>query len=192
MNQIDDLQNRLTAAMERIGTGVMTLTEKAGAAADAGDALKTALEDEKLANAQLEERLRTLKDKHAEELSVLKAAAEASVETPSEADNAVDRFQREVAEQADIIARLDQELQRVRAANDQLRAANAALRAANEEGVGEPHLINQAMLAELEGLRAVRSAEAAETVAIIGKLEPLLAAANAHLPETQDENEEDA
>ena len=43
-----------------------------------------------------------------------------------------------------------------------------------EEGVGEPHLINKAMMAELEALRAARSADVAEASSIIGALTPLL------------------
>ena len=72
------------------------------------------------------------------------------------------------------VAAMDLELQRLRKANDQLRQSNAALRTANEEGVGEPHLINKAMLAELEGLRAARAADVAEASSIIGALAPLL------------------
>lgn len=71
--------------------------------------------------------------------------------------------------------RLDTDVQRLRAANDQLRQSNAALRAANESGVGEPELINQAMQAELEGLRAARATDVAEIGAVLAKLEPLLA-----------------
>ena len=68
-------------------------------------------------------------------------------------------------------------MQRLRRANAQLSESCEALRNANAEGVGEPHLINKAMLAELEGLRAARSVDAAETRAIIASLTPLLEAA---------------
>jgi hypothetical protein len=51
------------------------------------------------------------------------------------------------------------------------------LRAANETGVGEPHLINKAMMAELEALRAVRSSDRAEVDAIIAELEPIVGGA---------------
>lgn len=69
---------------------------------------------------------------------------------------------------------LDGELQALRASNDQLRAANEALRSANAEGVGDPSLINQAMEAEIEGLRAARAADKAEVNAVIERLAPLL------------------
>jgi hypothetical protein len=72
------------------------------------------------------------------------------------------------------MAQLDLEVQRVRKANDDLRASNQALRAANDAGVGEPHLINKAMMAELEALRATRAADVSETNAIIDALTPLI------------------
>jgi len=52
-----------------------------------------------------------------------------------------------------------------------------ALRTANEAGVGEPHLINKAMMAELEALRASRATDVAEADAILGALTPLVAKA---------------
>jgi hypothetical protein len=87
--------------------------------------------------------------------------------------------------QAKSMRDLDGDLQRLRKANDELRAANAALREANEVGVGDPHLINKAMLAELEGLRATQAAQASEANAVLAKLTPLLANAR-NLPEGED------
>ena len=55
-------------------------------------------------------------------------------------------------------------------------ASNAALRTANAEGVGDAHLINKSMMAELEGLRAMRAAESAEARTIIDALTQLLEA----------------
>jgi hypothetical protein len=107
--------------------------------------LKEALEAEKTANDQLEERLRAGHDKHEGELSGLNArigAAEAEVE-------------------------------RLRAVNDQLREANRALRAANAEGVGDAALINESMQAELEALRALRDSDRAEMDGLIADLTPL-------------------
>lgn len=72
---------------------------------------------------------------------------------------------------------LDGELQRLRQANDALLKSCTEMRAALAENLGEPHLINQAMLAELEALRAARAAEAAEARAVLGALEPMLAQA---------------
>lgn len=164
MSQIEELHSRITAAMARIGTGVETLAQTGGAA-DAG--LVDALAEEKLANAQLEERLRGIKAKHDAELDLLRA----ELDQPGEAE----KLQAELAAQADAMARLDVDLQRLRQANEQLRESNATLRTANEAGVGEPHLINKAMLAELEALRAARAVDTAEASAVLARLEPLLA-----------------
>ena len=72
---------------------------------------------------------------------------------------------------------LDGELQRLRQANDALLKSCTEMRVALAENLGEPHLINQAMLAELEALRAARAVEAAEARAVLGALEPVLAQA---------------
>ncbi|AAV95145.1 hypothetical protein KQ247_18220 [Ruegeria pomeroyi] len=293
MSQIEELHSRISAAMERIGAGVEALampqeaappSEPTGADSD----LAAALEDERLANAQLQERLKSIKAKHAAEIEALKAesaeapvtaaedgeleqlkadlaeataklmAAEAARAELAEAkatleaedqstllraeidalkaeldavedvdalkaeieelraqasDSAIeDELRTEIAAlKAELgqservselsaelemlraervshgaaMSQLDGDLQRLRKANDQLRKALADLRAANEAGVGEPHLINAAMLAELEALRAQRATDAAEVQAVLSKLGPLLTSAN--LTEGEDE-----
>ncbi|MCE8506985.1 hypothetical protein KBY28_00840 [Ruegeria pomeroyi] len=296
MSQIEELHSRISAAMERIGAGVEALAMPQEAAppsepAEADSDLVAALEDERLANAQLQERLKSIKTKHAAEIEALKSeageapAAETAAETAAELDQlkadlaeataklmAAEAARAELAEakaaleaedqstllraeidalkaeldavedvealRAEIedlrgqvgdsavedelrteiaalkaelgqservselsaelemlraervshgaaMSRLDGDLQRLRKANDQLRKALADLRAANEAGVGEPHLINAAMLAELEALRAQRATDAAEVQAVLSKLGPLLSSAN--LAEGEDE-----
>ncbi|MBO9464844.1 hypothetical protein J7443_06370 [Tropicibacter sp. R15_0] len=136
---------------------VAEVEEPAAPAVDSGelDALREELEDEKMANAQLQERLR-----------VLTARQE---EAPVAADTGGDGDQRAAMEQ------LDTDLQRLRAANTQLEETIVALREANAQGVGDPHLINKAMLAELENLRRARATDMAETNAVLAAMEPLLA-----------------
>lgn len=136
---------------------VAEVEEPAAPAVDSGelDALREELEDEKMANAQLQERLR-----------VLTARQE---EAPVVADTGGDSDQRAAMEQ------LDTDLQRLRAANTQLEETIVALREANAQGVGDPHLINKAMLAELENLRRARATDMAETNAVLAAMEPLLA-----------------
>lgn len=152
--RLDALQGRLTAALERIGRGVEALEPPAASAdADEVEALKQALEDERLANAQLQDRIATLK---AREDS---AAAEAGAM---------------LEDQRAAMARLDHDLQRVRAANDQLRASNRALREANAEGIGEADLVNRSLMAELEALRAAHAADRSEAEAIVAALGPLV------------------
>ena len=151
MSNIDELQRRITAAMDRLAQGVDKLGNASGGGPD--PEMAQALEDERTANAQLTERVRALKNKSDNEMATLRA---------------------QVEESSARMAQLDIEIQRVRRANTQLTDACAALRDANEEGVGDPHLINKAMLAELEGLRAARAADVAEASAILSALTPLV------------------
>ncbi len=148
MSSIEELEGRIVAAMDRIAQGVSGL----GPSGDSED-IKTALEDERLANAQLNERLKKLADQ-------------------------LETTQSQAQERTDLAAKriqsLDLELQRLRKATEQLRESNAALREANEAGVGDAHLINKAMLAELEALRASRAADVAEADTILSAMDAIL------------------
>lgn len=162
MSDIEAFQSRIMAAMDRLAAGV----ENIGTGpSDETDALKAALEQEKTANAQLSERVRVLAERQEQALANL---AEKSKEASS-------RMQA-----------LDLEVQRLRSANGELRAVCEALREANEEGVGEPHLINRAMVAELDAMKAVRRSEIAEADEIIAALVPLLASDGGAPKETND------
>lgn len=161
MSNIEELQRRITRAMDRVAAGL----DKIGSAPDPAPdpELVQALEDERTANAQLTERVRALRARTQKELDQMRARLD---------------------ENADQMARIDTELQRLRRANEQLTDACAALREANAEGVGDAHLINKAMLAELDGLRAARAADVAETGAIIAALAPLLEPADTDASDT--------
>ncbi len=189
MSQIEELQSRILTAMERIGAGVEAVSAARGAAQAEDAGIAQALDDERMANAQLEERLRALKEKHAAELTALEdRVPDTGAADPAELEAMRAQLEQRTAEmtaQAKAMAALDSDLQRLRKANDELRAANAALREANEAGVGEPHLINKAMLAELEGLRATQAAQASEANAVLSRLTPLLANAR-NLPEGEE------
>lgn len=152
MSDIIELQRRIMAAMDRVASG---LGELSGAGGD-DVATQQALEEEKVVNAQLTERIRVLSQRHESDLSKLR---EATDDTQSK------------------LAKLDTDLQRLRKANTQLSQSNQALRDANAAGVAEPHLINKAMMAELEALRAAHAADLAEANAIIAAMTPLLAEA---------------
>ena len=154
MSQIEELQSRITAAMDRISQGLeMRASGGDGGLAEELEALKAQLEDEKTVSAQLEERNKRMKDKL--------DAAEEYAKQASEDERAR-------------LKKLDDDLQSLRRANSQLRDNNKALREANQAGVAEPHLINKAMLAELEGLRAARNADRAEADVVLGELTRLL------------------
>ena len=289
MSQIEELQGRIAAAMARIGASADALAERAagpggGGAKDTAALaeLETALEEERLANAQLGERVKTLKARHEEDLAALRAELDATGDidrlkadldsataeiAPLKADletakaeisalkgdldkataeiaglkagldkaasenaglktgleqaktanaslksdlekatgenaglkadleaaagsgaleDEIEALKRAAEDQEETLARLDMEAQRLRLANDRLRETNEALRQANADGVAEPRLINRAMLAEIEGLRAARAADAAEAGAVLKKLDKLLSNAR-NLPEGEED-----
>ena len=116
---------------------------------DAGevDTLKQALDEERQVNAQLSERVKALGERQEQMIAALETKAQ---------------------EATDRVAALDTEMQQLKQANTQLIDACVALREAN--------LINKSMAAELEALRAMRSAEVTEAQEIISALTPLLTA----------------
>ncbi|MDJ0627237.1 MAG: hypothetical protein QNJ44_03165 [Rhodobacter sp.] len=156
MTDIAELERRITAALDRIGNGVGQLAAApAEPAADAAevDALREALEAEKTANAQLEERVKSLHTQHDAEVRALEDKLKEAVSSG-----------REAMSQAAAL----------RKANQHLQSSVQGLRDAAASGATEPHLINQAMTSELEGLRALRDGDRAELDAILSELKPLL------------------
>jgi len=155
MTEITDLQARITAALDRIGTGLEGLGPGGGADDSAEVArLTEALEEERTANAQLEERVRTIKEKQDGTVQVL-------------ADE-VERLRALLAAEEETVARLSR-------VNGELRANNTALREAIANGVAEPHLVNKSMMVELEALRTAQEADRAELDAVLGELNALVA-----------------
>ena len=157
MAEISDLEQRIKDALARISAGV----ENLGGAAPVADtgvdsaevaALKESLEAEKLANSQLEERIRSLHAQHEEKMRAL----EEHVETLKTANHEIRGRN-----------------QQIKRTNQHLNASLQSLREAAQSGV-EPHLINQAMMSELDGLRAMRDSDRAELDAILGQLQPML------------------
>lgn len=183
MQEITELERRVSAALDRIGRGLDRLpvrsarakgadteTEagetEAGAGVPAGadgDAaatiagLRRALEEERTAAAQLQERLRAVKDK--------------DLIVQSQLTEKVEKLTRQLDVQG-------LELQRMRKTSISLREQLRVLREAQASGLAEPHLLNKAMLAELDALRATRLTEMAE-------LDELAAALDEHLTEAE-------
>ncbi len=150
MSDISDFERRITAALDRAQTAL----EQLGAGDDGNStALAAELEAERVANQQLEERVRAIKEKQ----ETMIAQLEAEVGGLREALNA-----------------RDAEVQTMRGVNDSLRASNTALREANAQGLAEPELVNAAMVSELDSLRAARDADRAEIEDILAVLEPAL------------------
>lgn len=164
MNDIAELERRITLALERIGAGLDMLGTSAGgvpseAAAAPSDAeariadLEDALETERTTNAQLTERVRAIREKQETMVGAL--------------ETKVARLTR----QADAATL---ELRRLTQINEDLGDANRALSLAAAEGVAQPELINHALMTELEALRAARAADLAEMDDILAELKPLI------------------
>jgi predicted nucleic acid-binding Zn-ribbon protein len=147
MSQVDELQARITAALDRITRGLEAREDGPGPEEiaqlrqqlDAATAARARLDDE---NAALRETVQ---------------AREAALAAAEQANG-------------DSLRQLDTDLQALRAANERLRDTNKALREAHATGVAEPQLINSALEAELDGLRATRAADRAEVEAVLAQL----------------------
>ncbi len=151
MSDINALEGRITAALERISAGMAGVSGTAIATKDG--ALQQQLDEERTANAQLVERVKALKDRQDTKIAELEAR---------------------VSAQADQMAQLDGELQRMRASHADLRDLNAQLRSVAADGAADPELINRALIAEIDALHAQRGADAAEVDAILNELKPLI------------------
>lgn len=163
MAEIAELESRIKEALERISRG---LDAKAQASSEAGSelgALQEALEAEKMANAQFEERLSTLREGREAQLREAQAGAADRI---AELEEQVDGLRTEANEARAQVRALRQSNQRLQASLTTLRETGA--------GEVEPHLINHAMMSEIEALRATRSAEQNELDEILGALLPML------------------
>lgn len=153
MSEIEELRDRIEAAFGRIDEALGRVQAIPEVQVDPAEmaALRTELADERVVQAQLEERIRGLKERHEKRVAELEAAVEA---------------------ERGRLATLDHELQRLRQSNADLRDVAGQLRAALAEDVAEPELVNRAMVAEIEALRATRAADLAEIEAVIDTLRP--------------------
>lgn len=150
MTQIEELQGRILAAMERIGTGVEKLElaraqaqEEARAAADNSD-LERALEEEKTANAQLEERVKVLHSRLQE------AAAPAADSGEMEALKAELELLRNEVGNTDEKDALKLEVTRLKAALENAGNGLAAEKEALETELADLKLANQQMTSQIE------------------------------------------
>lgn len=156
MTDIAALEARLTAAMERIANGLAALSAPLPVSArdDGAEtaALRQALDEEKTANAQLNERVRAIREKQ---------------------DMMVDQLEKRVHRLQDRVASQETEIGQLRRVNAQLRENSKMLREAAAGSV-DAHLLNKTMLMELEATRAAQSADRSELDAIIAELAPLI------------------
>ena len=176
MQDIVELERRISAALERIGEGIDRLPDDMAAkieAAVAAHATPPAPEPEPEASHDV------LAETHQAVIYRLRDRLAAARERE---DQARLEYEQRVASLTQQLDAHGLELERMRRASANLREELRALREAQASGVSDPELINQAMLAELEALRAERFAEIAE-------LDTLNAALDSHLNEAQKNNE---
>ncbi|WP_151718486.1 hypothetical protein [Gemmobacter serpentinus] len=186
MTELAELERRIVAALGRIDAGLdrwqdlrrqaaavpaaaeAVPEEEVGADAEAFDTglavdlaaaqatiarLEGELEAERRSNTQLTDRVRSLKQRESRN----EAGLEARIE--------------QLTKQLDVQGL---ELHRLRKGTIQLREALRVLREASEAGTIDAAMINKALLAELEALRAARSSETVELEEIIAELTTLI------------------
>ena len=182
MQDIAELERRITAALERIAKGLdrvpatpVACTEAEAEAAPDLTAevarLSNALDEEQMANAQLAERLRVVRDKEAK----LRGALEEQI--------------------SDLMRQLDAqglELSRAHRTMVQQGGQLRSLREAAEAQVADPALINRTMEVEMEALRATRGAEVAELEDILAALDPLISEESYDAAQTAAQTQEGA
>lgn len=187
MKDLAELERRITAALARIGAGIDQL-QPPPAPEDAPEAATEADTGEETAQLRAE-----LAAAHATADALRSALADAELRL-SEAEELTEMALADRAERGEappwpvedtsaLLARIEEltqqvdvqglELQRMRQTSIQLRETLRALREQASTGI-EPHLVNRAMLAELEALRATRAAESAELAAILAELAPIV------------------
>ena len=151
MSEIDEFQTRIIGALERAGRAL----DQLGVPTDGEDsaALAAELEAERVANAQLEARVRAIKEKQ---------------------ETTVARLEAEVTTLREALERRDGTVQRMKTVNDELRASNQALREANAAGLADAELVNTSLNSELDGLRERAATDRAELDEILATLEPML------------------
>lgn len=155
MHDLAELEQRLSAALDRIDAGLAELPagDVPSTTLQGHDDLQSALDEERMLTAQLNERLRAVKEKE----------EQSQGQFTSQID--------QMSQQLDVQGA---ELKRMRNTTVQLREVLRILREASAMGLSDPHLVNRAMLAELEALRATRMTEVAQMDEILAELAPLI------------------
>ena len=150
MQDINTLQDRLDAALTRIGRGLSDLgplhVEPPAPVGPTPEELQAELESERELTAQLQERLKSSRERADTRI----AEVEADLETT----------QTQLAE-------VESDRVRLKSMLTALRDTCEALRAANAEGLGDADLINTAMATEIEALHAMRASDRYELESIV-------------------------
>ncbi|NRA99645.1 MAG: hypothetical protein HRU32_07480 [Rhodobacteraceae bacterium] len=148
MSQAEDLQARVRAAFARIDAAASGLS----AAAPSED-LSGALEAERAANAQLEQRVLAIQEKQ---------------------NALVNALQAEISALKEALGARDEAVKTVRQMNGKLRKANRELRQAAANGLSDPALVNASLETEIENLRALQTADRAEIDELVTAITPFV------------------
>lgn len=164
MDEIAELERRITAALERISDGIEQRRSGSGGPSPVVvaelDRLREELDEERMASAQLSERLK-----------VQRQRADRAV---GEMKDEVIRLTAQVDEQALAMQRLVTSTVRMREEMRRLREA------AEQGGSVDAGLIDKALAAELEAYRATSEAETAELADLVAALTPIVEAEEAN------------
>jgi hypothetical protein len=163
MDDIAELERRITAALERLAAGVDRHLSSSGGVAPATmaelDRLREELDEERMASAQAAERLKVQRERADRVAADLRAEAE--------------RLAAQVDAQALAMQRLVTSAIQLR---EDLRRLRESVTAG---GAIDPGLIDKALAAEVEAQHATRTAETLELSDIIAALTPVVEAEEA-------------
>ena len=160
MQDLVELERRITDALNRIGSGIETLATAAvpSDGADTIARLQADLAAERETSAQLRR-----------DLAAAQTGAPPAALTGDEA--ALQARIEQMTRQLDVQGL---EMHRMRKTMVQLRENLRGLRRAQAANLADPEQINRAMMAELEAVRVTRLSEVAELDEIITELTPLI------------------
>lgn len=152
MQDITELQRRLTAALDRIGSGL----DRLGAVSDGTEAsdhqsLSAELEAERTRVRELEDRLEDSRDR-------------TGMRAPD--------IEAELKRCRALLESVEADRNRLKAGNDALRAALRAAQAAGD--IADADAVNATMAAELDALRQVRESDRTELDAVLTALDTAL------------------
>lgn len=165
MQDLAELERRISAALARIGDGIEALSNAAPAATplaapdDETARLRAELDAERRLTAQLRDDLAAAR------------AAPPVIPVAEAGDEALRARIDQMTRQLDVQGL---EMHRMRKMVVQLRENLRGMRRAQSANVADPEQINRAMAAELEAMRVTRLSEVAELDEILTELAPLI------------------
>jgi len=162
MNDIAELEARISTALGRIAAAVSRPAQPDPELLRAAEAGIRLVDEVDRLRAEIARLTAALADE---------AVVQAQFKARNEALHAkLDAAAADAARLAEELAARDALAAQLRRVNAQLRQNNIALREANAQGIPDAHLINRAMLSELESIRASRDADRAEIDAVLAGL----------------------